>query len=172
MELKPCQVCQKNETAVKCGICEDSICKYCAHILEADAFKYKPALVEKFKHGIYCPSCYFKDVEGELEEYERTLEQAKNIDVFFKKQSKETRLVRRQEKPIKIEKVLDRDELIMRLAYVAAESKYNALVDVDLTSEKVKHGSYQHQLWSGKGTPANVKSNPAERDKSLWHNPN
>ena len=65
------------------------------------------------------------------------MERAKNVQVFFKKQSKETRLVKRPErKPFRIEKCADEQETVMRMAFLAAQANYNALIEVDLTYEK------------------------------------
>jgi hypothetical protein len=41
----------------------------------------------------------------------------------------------------------------MRLAFLAAENNFNALVDVVVTSEKVRNEGYQTTKWKGTGVP-------------------
>jgi hypothetical protein len=51
---------------------------------------------------------------------------------------------------------VDRDEALLRLAFFAAQGNYNSLVDVELTSEKVRNGGYQTLKWRGVGVPVHV----------------
>jgi hypothetical protein len=85
---------------------------------------------------------------------------AKEVMVFFKTQSEETRLIRRVEKPFQVSDCVDRDEVIMRLAFLAAENNFNALVDVSVLSEKVRNEGYQTTKWKGTGVP--VQLDPAK----------
>ena len=43
----------------------------------------------------------------------------------------------------------DRDETIMRLAFFAAQRSSNAVIQVEVTAEKVRNGAYQTSKWSG-----------------------
>ena len=167
-----CGFCQKNKTSLQCGICACSTCKYCARILQADAFLLLAEIPPEFKHGVYCNSCYETRVAAELERYHECLERARNVDCYFRTQGKEARLIKRVEKPVTVEECFDRDELLLRLAFIAARGNFNALVDVDLVSEKVGKGSYQKLKWRGKGTPSNTNARTVVHDKSIWHNPN
>ncbi len=167
-----CSLCQKNETALTCGVCASAACKYCAHILEHDAFLFVPDLAPELKHGVYCNTCFDARVAGELERYNECMERARNVECFFRTQGKESRLIKRVAKPVTVAECFDRDELLMRLAFCAARSNFNALVDLDLVSEKVGKGSYQKLKWKGTGTPANATARSVVHDKSIWHNPN
>ncbi len=102
MDRVLCSQCEKNQTALICGCCANSVCKSCAEILPDEAFAYATDLAPELKHGTYCRPCFDEKVATELFKYEETLEVAKNIDVFFKTQGKETRLVRRKEKPVQV----------------------------------------------------------------------
>ncbi len=167
-----CGSCQKNNTSLQCGICAVASCKYCAHILEHDAFLFWPEVPADLQHGVYCNSCYDTRVAAELENYNECLDRARNVDCFFRTQGKESRLIKRVEKPVTIKECFDKDELLMRLAFIAAKRNYNALVDVDLVSEKVGVGSYQKLKWKGTATPANATARSVVHDKSILHNPN
>jgi hypothetical protein len=171
--METCVLCRKNETSLKCGLCHSATCKYCAHVMDPESFSFFKKNSEVLSHSVYCPTCFNAHVAEPLENYDRLLERAKNIDVFFKTQGKETRLVKRTVKPIVIEECFDRDELILRLAFFAAEAGFNAVVDIDLASEKVgAGGSYKKLKWRGVGTPANISERTKVHDKSIWHNPN
>lgn len=172
MDLVICPKCERNKTALSCGICESAICKSCAQFLEPESFAFQADVSPALKHGTFCMDCYDSQVAGPVSEYFTILEAAKNIDVFFKNQGKETRLVRRKEKPVSIAACDDRDEVVMRLAFIAAAGGFDAVVDIDLKSEKVRDGSYQKLLWKGTGVPANAKGKVVNNDKSIWHNPN
>jgi hypothetical protein len=153
-----------------CGLCACAVCKSCAEILAPEAFAYADA--PEFAAGAFCRGCYDEKVAGPLNDYFETLESAKNVDVFFKKQGKETRLVRRNEKPLSVADCDDEDEAVLRLAFQAALGGFDSLVDVDLKSEKVRDGSYQKLVWRGTGVPAKAKGKVITTDKSIWHNPN
>lgn len=172
MEMRRCALCDKNETALRCGICQGSVCKYCARLLDQDAFSFLEKVPEGLSHSVFCPTCFDARVSEPLAVYNDVMERAKDVDVFFKKQHKETRLVKRTEKPVSIEECFDRDDLILRLAFFAAQANFNAIVDVELISEKVGVGSYKKLKWRGSGVPANISARTRVHDKSIWHNPN
>lgn len=123
-------------------------------------------------HDVYCPNCFNEKISAAIETYKNTLEQAKNILVYNKSQGKETRFVKRTVKPIKVESCADHDEVILRLAFAAAEANFNAIVSVDIKSEKVRNGSYQTTRWSGTAIPANVQERQLLKDRANWDNPN
>lgn len=126
---------------------------------------------KELSHNTYCTVCFDQHVSAALTNYEATLAQAQEILVFDKTQGKETRFVKRLEKPIAVEGV-DEQDVTMRLAFIAAEKNYNALVDVDIKAVKVRDGSYQTMAYSAKAVPANVSDRKLMKDRSLWSDPN
>lgn len=167
-----CTRCQKPKANLNCGICQCNLCKNCAQFLEEGRFSFLAQVPEELSHGIYCDLCFSEKVSPALFEYDELMEKAKNILVYDKKQGKETRLIKRTEKPFKVVDCPDHDETILRLAFFAAKAGFNAIIDVDVTSEKVKHGSYQNMKWSGTAIPANVDESRIPKDRSIWQNPN
>lgn len=173
MEKTGCVTCGKSKATLVCGSCSCSVCKYCAQILEEGTFSFLPKIPVLLSHQVYCGSCFDKDISAELQNYNEVMERAKNVQVFFKKQSKETRLVKRPErKPFRIEKCADEQETVMRMAFLAAQANYNALIEVDLTYEKVRTNSYQTHLWSATGLPANIQPRHLMRDRTFTTDPN
>lgn len=171
MEKMICTVCQKPKATLECGLCQDHLCKYCARIMDEDSFSFLTEIPASLAHGVYCTPCFDSTVSAPLQDYTETMEQAKNIQVFFKAHSKETRLIKRVEDPIQVAHCADERDVIMRLAFLAVKSKHNGVIDIEVAAKKVKTGSYQTTTWSGTGIPANVRPEKLIKDRSLWHHP-
>jgi hypothetical protein len=167
-----CSSCHKPKANLVCGICNSSVCKSCAQFVEEDRFSFLPSIPEDLKHTTYCPECFQNKVAPEMAAYDDLMEQAKNIVVFEKDQGKETRLLKRKVPPIKVLDCPDRAETLLRLAFQAAKAGFNAIIDVDLRSEKVKINNYQTTKWSGTAVPTNIDPKWVVKDRSLWQNPN
>lgn len=153
---KSCCSCLTAKASLECGICHEAVCKKCAQFLGEDSFSFLSKVPQDLSHRVYCPQCFEKNVSAELQEYNQNIERAKNISVYLKDQSKESRLLKRTEAPVQVESCKDRDEVILRLAFMAVLANYNGLVDVDVIGKKIRNGSYQTQNWSGTGIPTHI----------------
>lgn len=167
-----CVTCQKSKASLTCGLCGAEVCKSCVHFVEDGAFSFLAEVPPALSHSAYCGSCFSVHVAEPMAVYEADVERAKDINVFMKNQGKETRLIKRTEKPVRVADCPDHDEALLRLAFFAAQKGYNSIVDVDLKPEKVRLGAYQTTVWSGTGIPAHVESHRLVRDRSIWQNPN
>lgn len=127
---------------------------------------------EELSHSTYCIPCFDEKVAAPLAAYNESLAQARNIMIFDKTQGKETRFIRRKERPVKVQNCLEENEVMMRLAFLAVEMGYNGVVDVKITSEKVRMGTYQTLTWSGTGVPTEIDQRKLMKDRALWQNPN
>jgi len=153
MTKELCSSCRLPKANLECESCHAIQCKKCVQKLPKDSFSFLKTIPADLTHRLYCAPCFETKVAPTLESYQSTMARAKEVMVFFKTQSEETRLIRRVEKPIHISDCVDRDEVIMRLAFLAAENNFNALVDVVVTSEKVRNEGYQTTKWKGTGVP-------------------
>lgn len=167
-----CCICQKAKTTLTCGICKEDLCKSCTQFLEHDSFSFLNKIPEDLKHTAYCGTCFNEKVSAELEKYNQILQRARDISVFEKSQSKETRLLKRKEKEYKIVDCPDREEAVLRFAFWAAQDGFNAVIDVNLASKKIKMDGYQTTVWSGTAMPINVSDRMLVKDRSIWSNPN
>ena len=156
MEAAICTSCQKPKAHFICGICKTKLCKSCVQLLTGNSFSFLQPCPEQLTHGAYCGSCFNEKVAPELESYQEVMVRAENIIVFFKTQGKETRLIKRAEKSLTVTDCEDRDETLLRLAFLAAKANFNGLIDVEITAEKVFDHAYQTKKWSGKGVPAHL----------------
>ena len=151
-----CVDCRKPKASLECGICSSSVCRGCALTPPQGAFLLLPTIPEQFAHSRYCGACYSEQVEPELGVYEETLERAKQILIFFKTQKKGLRIVRKERIPEQVDACQDRDETILRLAYIAASKGYNSVIEVEVTSKKVRNEGYQTSVWYGTGLSADT----------------
>lgn len=162
-----CCVCQKPKAHLSCGLCQSAVCKSCAQFLNDDDFAFLPEAERKFANGPYCTPCFDAEVSRELAAYHELREQAGEVLVYFKNQSKETRLFKRTKDILSVVSCPDRDETVLRLAFLAVQKGYNAIIDVDVSAEKVRSGGgYQTSNWRGTAIATNLSANkppPPER---------
>lgn len=158
--MSNCISCSKAKALLECASCAGALCKGCAQFTDEHTFAF--ALTAPAP-GTYCPACFDREIAPRLAEYEDVLERAKDVNVFFRTQGKESRFIRRIEKPIKVEECDDKDETVLRLAFLAALAGFNALVDVDLASRKVIFGKWQTSKWRGTAVPAKVDPEQLKR---------
>ena len=158
MEVVKCDVCLKNKTALKCSMCSKSNCKHCVHFIDESVFEFLDLLPENLQDKGFCPNCYDDHISEQLSEYLNCMELAKNVNIYTKEQSSETRLMRRDKKPLKIKDCNDREETLLRLAYLAALDGYETLIDVNLVSKKISTGGrYKKLIWDGTAIPLETK---------------
>lgn len=118
------------------------------------AYLQKPA--KELTHSAYCGSCFDENVAPAKLHYDEMLTKARDVSIYFKAQSKETRAYRRKEKPLLVDNCDDREQAIMRLAFLAAMAGFELIIDVDLQSKKIITNGYQRSSWSGTGIPIKV----------------
>lgn len=156
MESQACAFC-KSKARLSCGVCASALCRTCAQFLEKNSFHLlEPNIPANLTHETYCGKCFIEHVAPALNEYETTLENARSLLVFTRSRGDETRVVRSSEKKISVADCADEKETLLKLAFVASKKKFNALLDVEFSSRKIRNGGYQTSLWNGSGIPARV----------------
>lgn len=167
-----CVSCQSVKSLRECGICTRAVCKSCVQIVDEEHFSFLPVVAENLRKISYCPACFDQEVAPAMAEYDRAMERARETIVYMKAQSKETRLMKRKVEAVRVQDCADYDEAILRLAFLAAQAGCNAILDVSLTSKKVRSGSYQTTTWSGTALPSNVSERQAGDRRPELKNPN
>lgn len=140
------------------------MCKNCSQLLSDSTFSFLKTIPDILKHHRYCGACYDQQVAPALESYLEVMERAKQAFIFFTTQRKEAPILKREKEKIAILTCADRDELILRLAFFAAQAGHNAVIEVEVKSEKIRNGSYQTSQWSGSGIPATVDAERIEKN--------
>ncbi len=157
MEAKECTVCCSNKTAIQCDICSCASCKHCCYFIDEDVFEFVSLLPEKLQNKAFCPNCYNENISEEMEYLKETMQKARDVDVYLKDQGTETRRIRRIQKPIHIKECADREETLMRLAFLAAQKGFDTIIGVDIQAKKVGKGTYKKMIWSGTAVPVDPK---------------
>jgi hypothetical protein len=155
-----CASCRRPLETVKnrnqCGLCQHPLCKDCTQFLDPSEFSFLKTVPEDLAHSTYCGPCYDEKAAPALASYVTIMDRAREIGVFYKNE-RNLPSHRSSNRILKVENCPDRKETLLRLAFFAAEMSYNALVNVELTSRKVKTAGYQTTLWNGTGFPAHLK---------------
>lgn len=154
-----CKTCKKPKAPYQCGLCEDHICKNCAQFLGEEAFDFLAKVPAELKHQCYCYNCFDDKVSGPLNEYNGMMEQAKEIIIYGKDQTRLTRFLKRKEDPYKVDDCVDREQAVMKMAFMAVQNKFNCLIDVDLVKKLATVGTYKKAVWSGTAVPITIDPN-------------
>lgn len=153
-----CVICNNPKANITCRECDSSVCKSCIEFVGDALFEYDEYTDETSPVGHYCSSCYTTTIVPRLDVYNEIVERAKEVSVFSTEKSQESRLIKRTDVKLKIDECEDKEDLIMKLAYMAAKAGYNSIVDMDLVYTKTRDGSFKLANWSGTATAANLNS--------------
>ncbi len=140
------------------------MCKDCMQVLAEDAFELRATVPDDLKHLHYCQGCFGTHVAPALESYRETLSRAEAMYFFFATQKNRLPVLSKAKWPVKVEQQVDRNETILRLAFISAEAGYNSIIEASVDHEKVRNEGYQKTVWKGQGVPANVDSGKLERN--------
>lgn len=151
--MSSCSVCLTAKGNLSCGHCDLQICKACAEFLADDDFAFMPKVNDILTKSAYCPNCFDIHVRPDLDIYNELLEKAKNFPVYSKTQSKETRLMRRNRPKLVASDCEDKEEALLKLAFLAVYETCTAIVDVEVISKKVRNHAYQTLTWEASGMP-------------------
>ena len=146
--------CSSPKDPSECDVCFEPVCKKCALKPAPDAFMYQPEVPEGLKKDRYCSRCFDSEVAPSLARYDEILERAKNVIFLTNAFKGHLPILKRAKTDVEIEGIMDRDELILRLGFLAAEAGYNSLIRSEVVSKKIRNEAYQKSEWSGHGTPA------------------
>jgi hypothetical protein len=166
MTEETCISCRRPKAIHLCGICKESICKNCSQFLAAGTFSFLRTLPEQLSHSYYCANCYDQHVSPALESYNEKMERARNLYFFFITQRKPIPMIKKSKETLRVEECDDRDETILRLAFLAIESGYNSVVEAEITSKKVRNEGWVKAVWQGIGVAANIDVERFERSIS------
>lgn len=150
-----CKTCRKPKANYPCGICEEHVCKSCAHFM-GDGFSFLKKIPKDLSHQTYCSHCYDDKVSQAHADYNATMEKAKEVIVFTKERSKLTGHLKRKEDPVTVEDCEDEEETLMRLAFFAAQEDFNCILDVKITHRKIIVGSHKKTIFSGTAIPITI----------------
>lgn len=165
MSNKTCSACGKPKANRTCSLCQVDLCKNCTQFLDEGSFSFLRQVPADLSHSTYCDACFSTSVAPALDSYHEVLEKAKNVYVFYKTQRKPIPLLSKAKDRVEVKSCPDRNETILRLAFFAAEGDHNAIVDVDIVSEKVRNQGYEKSNYRGTGVPAQIDTSKLHWDR-------
>lgn len=151
-----CIHCRKTKGVGVCEVCHQTSCKDCTQYLPEDTFSFQSKLSAELKHHRYCIGCYEQHVTPALEAYHEILERAREVYFFFTTHKRPPTVLKRAKEVLRVTECKDRDETILRLGFMAAALGFNAVVEAEVKSQKIRQGAYQKMGWSGVGIAAQV----------------
>lgn len=160
-----CIGCRRPQATLSCDHCGEPLCKSCAHFLAEDTFSFMTKVPAELQHTRYCPSCQGSVVEPALEDYREKIALAENCYFFFLTQRRALPELKRSKDKVKVENCVDRNETKIRLAFKAVEQGFNAIVEAEIASQKVRNEGWQKSLWTGTGVPALLDAEKLERER-------
>jgi hypothetical protein len=160
---KMCFSCRRPKAVFLCELCQESICQDCARILEISTFSFLKKIPQDLSHTRYCQACFGLKVEPTIDSYNAIMSRAEELYVFFTSQKRQIPLIRRARSSVKVEACVDRNETLLRLAFFAAEQGFNAIIETEVTSKKIRNEGYQKTQWQGSAVPAQVDVERLER---------
>lgn len=154
MELVECSVCISSKTALTCDLCMQGSCKKCSIFIDKSEYEFLPLFDEDLDGETFCPNCYDESISSRLENYNRILDSAKDVNAYVGNSDLRARAIRRIEKPVKIDACVSKEEALLKLGFLVAQKGFTTMVDVVLVSKKVGGITrYKKLMWNGTATP-------------------
>lgn len=161
--MSTCSNCRKPNPTTQCGCCNEPLCKNCVEFLEAGSFSFLKTIPAELSHTQYCSVCFQKHVTPAQSKYEETMNLARNVYIFYLGRKGNLPVFEQSKRKLSVPQCSDRDEILLRLAFQAAELGYNAITETDVIRTKVRDGAYQTMSWSVTGYPAKVDVKKIDR---------
>jgi len=141
---------------MSCGLCQNSICKDCTEFLDPDTFSFKKDLAEELRHPRYCSLCFSNNVQPALWSYKEVMSRAQKVIIIDRPQRRPLPVLKSSEQILTVTDCTDREETFLRLAFLAAEQGFNAVIKTKVESKKIRNFGYQKMSWQGTGFPASL----------------
>lgn len=162
-EKAVCCFCHLPRAELGCDSCSEPVCRSCVHRLHEDTFLMLAQVPKELSHTDYCPNCHDNNVAPALEKYNEVLEKAKGVHFWPKTYRGHIPILKKGRVEIVVAEGRDRNEVLLKLGFLAAEQGFNGLTRGELFSKKVRNHGYQKMVWSGKGFPVTVDEGKLER---------
>jgi hypothetical protein len=162
-EVQNCASCGAVKASFNCGLCQKNLCKNCVQEVDSHAFSFFSKIPEELKKGNICPTCFEDKILPHKKRFDELLEKANDIYFLTKSYKGYVRVHNKHSKRVIVADCDDRRETIVRLAFFAAELGFNAIIDSEVESKKVRMGKYQSTRWYGSALPAKIDGEQLER---------
>lgn len=159
-----CSVCKRKKNLTPCSHCGDGVCPSCVEHVDEHSFPLEGAIPPPLVAGPYCFRCVDVTVVPARENYESMVAQAKEVNVIPKAYRGHVRLIKKARLPIKVGPCPDKKDVEILLAYQAAKTGFNAIVQTEIKYKKLNSTGYQTYEWTGMAVPAIIEETLGEED--------
>lgn len=161
-----CASCRVAKPTLACGICKEGICKSCTQFLSEETFAFREKLPEDLRHQHYCSFCYSEKVQAEIQNYNQVMKKAKQVLVIDKPRRRPLPILKSSKELLRVKGSKDKEETLLRLAFLAAERGFNSIIKVNVAGKKIRDGGYQWMEWEATGYPADLEPGRLERQSN------
>ncbi|MEO5668817.1 MAG: hypothetical protein ABIR96_12215, partial [Bdellovibrionota bacterium] len=159
-----CAVCNGPKATKTCRLCEAMVCKKCIETLGTDAFVLLPKIPIELSHSMYCARCYDTHVAAPFAAYEEIAAKAEGVYFVTRDYNGYVHVIERHTTRVSVEICEDRRITILKMAYLAAQLGFNAIIDAKVQSFSYNlEGGYQSARWKGSSLPAKIDGAQLER---------
>ncbi len=157
MSQEVCNSCSGTKNVQTCVYCKKQVCKKCYEFVSEEEFSMYPKIPKSLVFGPVCTDCIIDKIQPERQIYEELCDKAKEVYFLTKNYRGNVRILARHTKRVAVEDVPDRREAILRMAFMAAQLNFNAIIEAEIKDKKTRTSDgYQSTLWSGSAMPAKV----------------
>lgn len=164
-EKSVCCFCRLPRATFECEVCSEPVCRSCVLRLPEETFAMLPEKPAGLCHDKYCPRCHDEHIETALTTYNEIMERAKNVGYWAKGYRGHVPVLKKARFDISVENGLDRDDVLLRLGFKAAQAGFNGLIQGEVTSAKVRNFGYQKMTWSASALPCMVDDEKLAREE-------
>jgi hypothetical protein len=167
-----CYYCDSTKGVCDCGLCQKTICKKHREHVPEGTFSFFTVVADVLTKENYCHECYEAHVLPEKVRYDDLMFKAHEAYYLSRAYRGNVRIMKKHIKRVEVNDCDDRREMILRMAFMAAELGYNAVIDAVLESNKVRigatknvpgKGTYQTHSWKGSALPALIDGEHLEK---------
>ncbi len=161
-----CIICGVEKIIKKCDLCHEEVCK--KHIEKLDGSEYPFGSKKNqniFSKVNFCSECFDTQVKPELDEYEATLEKAKQVAIWSDKFKGRVKTNKKSLDKIVLKDFKDKKILTLAMGFIAAEQGFNGIIEFEVSSRKIRENEYQSTRYDGSGRPVDVDAEWLERSE-------
>jgi hypothetical protein len=167
LEKTICNQCKKPSVQMNhCPLCKAMSCKSCTLFMQDDAFSFMSLIPDEMSHSQYCIGCFTNIVAPALDNYKMTMARAKKVYIVERAPRKPLPILKKSATTVQVRNCRDREETILRLAFLSAELGFNTVDRVKIRHEKVGNTSYKKLVWHATGIPVELDGLKLERQEA------
>ena len=160
-----CSFCRQPRAIEVCEVCNEFTCSKCMIRHNPESLEALTSIPIELEAVDCCPRCYDAKVQPALDAYNEVLERAKAVGYWSKAYRGHVPVLEKGRIEVAVQDGKDREDVIYKLGYLAAEQGFNGLINGVVDSKKVRDHAYSKMVWSGKALPCRVDMEKLDREE-------